>query len=109
MNEQDKHALRCTDTTPTWLRAIDLFKTGRVTKADLAKALGIHTVTAARLIGALRAQKLIYIARWDADRMGRAIIPAYRWGQRKDAPKPRTQVPTAERSRRYRQRKKEAT
>lgn len=94
---------------PSWLRAIDLLKTQRATKADMAKALCIHVITAARLISALRKQKLVYIAKWDTDRMGRAIIPAYRWGQRKDAPKPRTQVPTAERSRRYRQRKKEAT
>lgn len=79
----------------------------KFTIEQAAKAMGVHHVTAARRLTALRLQRSIYICDYAPDISGRRSVLVFRVGKGIDAqPSP---VPGAERARRHRQRQKKET
>lgn len=58
------------------------------TSREMVEASGLHVNTIWRWMRALRAEGLVYIEGWERDARGCSLVPAYRWGNRKDAPQP---------------------
>lgn len=73
---------------------------------ELSEATGLHYQTVREYLKALHKQRVIHIATWEHDSMGRATHRVYMLGQGKDAPKPT--IPRVEMQRRYRARIKAA-
>lgn len=70
------------------------------TIADLAEETGLHQRCVARYVAALKRQKIVRVAGWDPDALGRVSIAAYQVGSGEDA---RRRVQTrAESNARYR-------
>lgn len=93
---------------PTFMayKVIGLFKanpTETFTVAEVANELGIWTAPARLHVQYLWFLKLVHIAEWD--RTPFHITPTYKWGSKKDAPKPEPRT-HAQIAKRYRERKK---
>lgn len=55
-----------------------------MTAKELAFEVGVHHVTAYRIIRALKDQKLLHICGWDKDSLGRVNVPIYKFGTGRD-------------------------
>jgi hypothetical protein len=89
----------------TYARLIKYLLSNDATVHDLHNETGLHRVTVSRLIRTFRKHKLVHICDWETDKWGRDQTMVFKWGQGKD--KKRFSMTSAERSRLYRQRKKE--
>jgi len=56
--------------------------------ADLAEATGLHVWTIRHYTRALYERKVIHIAGWEKDRLGRSNTPLWFYGRKKDIAKP---------------------
>jgi hypothetical protein len=65
---------------------------------------GLHRNTLYELTRCFRKHKIIYISDWEQDRLGRDCFAVFSIGNKKD--QPRYKMTAAERTRRYRERKK---
>lgn len=65
---------------------------------------GLHRQTLYKLMRCFKRHKIVYVSDWEPDRHGRDAKAVYAIGNKKD--KPRYCMSHAERSRRYRERKK---
>ncbi len=74
---------------------------GRFTRHEIEAASGITTTTAYIWIRALRKMRLIHIADWETDAVGRDAVPIFELGDRPD--RRRRKLSAAERSKRYRE------
>ena len=74
------------------------------TTHDLVEETGIHLVTAQRLMRCFKRYKLVHVCAWEKDAKGRDCTQVYKFGNGKD--KPRARMTTAERTERYRSKKK---
>ena len=64
---------------------------GATTVAQLAEHSGLTARYCRQFMNALHAKKLVHVASWEPDRLGRNCVPAYALGYGKDAPrKPKT-------------------
>ncbi len=77
---------------------------GPVTVFDLMRATGMHGNTLRKFVRALKLRRLIYVAVWRKDTLGRYTVAAYSWGSRPDAKRPPALTPT-QRSANMRKRK----
>lgn len=85
-------------------RALRLLQTQQlVTSHEVADETGLHSVTAQEFMRVLRKFKVVYIASWEKDRMGRDCTPVYCLGDKKDVP--RSRMTPAQRTERYRRKK----
>ncbi len=71
---------------------------------DLEEISGMHRVTLERLMRTLKKHGLVHIGDWLPDKLGRDAYKVYRWGKGKD--KSRFRQTDAEKTRRWRERKK---
>jgi hypothetical protein len=74
------------------------------TTHDLVEETGIHLVTAQRLMRCFNRYKLVHVCGWEKDVKGRDCTQIYKFGKGKD--KPRHRMTDAERTERYRNKKK---
>lgn len=74
------------------------------TTHDLVEETGIHLVTAQRLMRCFNRYKLVHVCAWEKDVKGRDCTQVYKFGKGKD--KPRHRMTDAERTERYRNKKK---
>jgi hypothetical protein len=74
------------------------------TTHDLVEETGMHLVTAQRLMRCFNKHKLVHVCAWEKDAKGRDCTQVYKFGKGKD--KPRARMTTAERTERYRSKKK---
>ena len=70
---------------------------GEMSAHDAVEITGLHLVTAQSLFRSLKKHKVVHIAAWDTDRMGRDVTPIYALGAKRD--KPRRRMSGAERQR----------
>jgi len=75
------------------------------TKVELEQASGLHHNTIYRWLKAMRVQKIVYVEGWERDTRGCNMIPVYKLGDERDAKRP-PRIPSLERTRAYRRRKK---
>ena len=68
--------------------AFDGLISGASTVEDLSQESGLAHNTTRKLIHALRRRKLIHVAAWEADALGRHTKAAYALGHKPDAAKP---------------------
>lgn len=80
--------------------ALKVILSGRFTREELLHKTGVHYQSAGRWLAAIKREKLIYIADWQNDTMGRDNIPVYELGDKPD--KKRRSITPAQRSKRYR-------
>jgi hypothetical protein len=78
--------------------------TSRVTIAEVAAATGVHETTASRLVHALHSERVVHIAGWLEDTLGRDQTPVFTFGDGADVP--RKKLTGAERNRTYRHRQR---
>ncbi len=78
---------------------------GPMTAHDAVEVSGMHTVTAQEFMRTLKRYKVVHIAAWEKDRLGRDATPVYALGAGRD--KKRAKLTAAERQARHRARKKE--
>lgn len=69
---------------------------------ELAEEVGVATITAYRILRALKAHKVVHICGWEKDRLGRSQIPVFKFGEGKNKARPK--MTGAERTRAYRAR-----
>ena len=74
------------------------------TVKELTEVSGNHKVTIETLMRVFKDHGLVHVCGYEQDKYGRDLIKIYRWGKGKDAQ--RYRLTPAERSRRYRERKK---
>lgn len=74
--------------------ALEELMTGPTTRYELEETTGLSRQTVLSLISALRKRKLIRIGGWERDRMGKASMAAFVFGQGEDARKPRPLTPS---------------
>lgn len=85
-------------------RALRLLQTQElVTSHEVAEETGLHTVTAQEFMRTLRKFKVVYVASWEKDRLGRDCTPVYCLGDKRDVP--RARMTPAQRTERYRKKK----
>lgn len=77
-----------------------------VTAAQLSVAVGVHLITAQSWLRELRANRVIHVAGWLPDSLGRDSTPVYRLGDGVDVARRKTS--RSEINRRYLERKREA-
>lgn len=87
--------------------AFDGLMSGASTVFDLAQESGLALNTTRKLLQAMRHRKMVHVAAWEKDALGRYTVAAYALGQRYDTrrPPPLTQ---AQRSARRDERKRKA-
>ena len=78
---------------------------GPHTYAELSQACGLHHTTLRRWLPAFRKDtrakpRLVHVAGWEEDALGRCTTPSFAWGDEPDAP--RCSVSNADRQRRRR-------
>ena len=69
-------------------RVVRMMMDGPVTTRDITEETGLHIVTAQALMRDMKRHKVVHIAGWDPDVMGRPLNAAYRLGEGKDALRP---------------------
>jgi len=74
------------------------------TTHDIVEETGMHLVTAQRLMRCFNKHKLVHVCAWEKDVKGRDCTQVYKFGKGKD--KPRQKLTEAERSARYKSKKK---
>lgn len=74
------------------------------TLLQLAEVSGNHKVTVEVLMRVFKEHGLVHVCGYEQDKYGRDLIKIYRWGKGKDAK--RFKLTSAERARRYRERKR---
>ena len=85
-------------------KALRLLQTQElVTSHEVAEETGLHTVTAQEFMRTLRKFKVVYVASWEKDRLGRDCTPVYCLGDKRDVP--RARMTPAQRTARYRKKK----
>lgn len=77
---------------------------GPASVAELVDAAGLHKVTTYNFMRVLRRHKVVHIASWETDRLGRDCMPVFALGKGKD--KPRRKLTGAERTANMRERKR---
>lgn len=73
---------------------------GPVSSHDMVDHTGLHDSTVRDYMRAMHAERLIHVAAWEADRLGRDVTPLWAWGAGRD--KPRHRFTAAERQARSR-------
>jgi hypothetical protein len=86
----------------TIIDIIALLKKSPATSEGVSLSLGIHKVTSRKWLKALHKERIIFIAGWLADGIGRDKVPIYAFGEAEDLPK--RVLTRSEISRRYRER-----
>ena len=71
---------------------------------DIVDVTGLHNTTAARLVHALHAERLVHIGGWIQDTLGRDQTPVYHLGEGDDVPRRKQSGATRNRLYRARQR-----
>ncbi len=71
---------------------------------ELAAETGLHVITIRRYVKAMEQVKALHICAWDRDPNGRAIVPVYKMGPGKKAP--RVKMTPAQRQAKRRAKKK---
>ena len=74
------------------------------TTHDLVAETGIHLVTAQKLMRCFKKHKIVHVSAWEKDGKGRDCTQVYAFGEGKN--KPRHRMTAAERTERYRNKKK---
>lgn len=69
---------------------------------DLAEETGLHHLTVASHIQAMRRERLVHISAWEKDTLGRDAIAVWQWGHGRD--RPRGRLTGAQRSAAYAER-----
>jgi hypothetical protein len=85
---------------------VKLLLEGTHTCYELAQATGLHYVTVLHYCRELHKAGAAHIAMWEKDSRGRDLLKVYKLGQGKDAK--RRRMTSAERQRKYREKKKHA-
>jgi len=81
-------------------------QTDEVTAAQLAVEIGVHLITAQSWLRELKTNRVIHVAGWLPDSLGRDSTPVYRLGDGEDVA--RRKASRSEINRRYLERKREA-
>lgn len=87
----------------TYARLFAELLQGPMSAYDAVEETGIHIVTAQKLFRCLKKHKVVHIAAWDVDSVGRDVTPIYGLGNKKD--KPRRKKTQAQRQKTYRAKK----
>lgn len=74
---------------------------------ELAELVGVHYITVLDYTRALHDEKVIHVARWERDGLGRDAVKVYKFGDAPDAE--RRRISRTEAQRRYRARKNAVT
>ena len=77
---------------------------GPLTARDAIEITGLHIQTANNLFKCFKKHKIVYIASWETDSMGRDAFPVYQIGNKPD--KKRRAMTSAERSARFKAKQK---
>lgn len=77
---------------------------GPLTARDAIEITGLHIQTANNLFNCFKKHKIVYIASWETDSMGRDAFPVYEIGNKPD--KKRRRMSGAERSARFKAKQK---
>lgn len=85
---------------------VKLLLDGTHTCYELAEASGLHYITVLHYCRELHKAGAAHIAMWEKDSRGRDLLKVYKLGQGKDAK--RRRMTSAERQRKYREKKKHA-
>lgn len=88
----------------TYARVFKELLDGPMTAHDAVDVAGLHIVTAQHLMRCLKKHKVVHIAAWEVDSMGRDAIPVYALGAGRD--KARRKLTPAQRQARVRAKKK---
>jgi hypothetical protein len=72
---------------------------GPLTARDAIELTGLHIQTANNLFKCFKKHKIVYIASWETDNMGREVLPVYQIGNKPD--KKRRVMTSTQRSARY--------
>ena len=88
----------------TYARVFRELLDGPVTAHDAVEVAGLHIVTAQHLMRCLKKHKVVHIAAWEVDKLGRDATPVYALGPGRD--KPRRKLTPAQRQARCRAKKK---
>lgn len=87
----------------TYARVFKELLDGPITAHDAVQSAGLHVVTAQNLMRCLKKHKVVHVAAWEKDRLGRDVTPVYALGDGRD--KPRRKLTAAERQARHRAKK----
>ncbi len=87
----------------TYARLFKELLDGPITPHEAVEATGLHIVTAQNLFRCLKRHKVVHVAAWEPDRLGRDVTPVYQLGAGRD--KPRRKKSAAERQRASRAKK----
>ena len=86
-----------------YAEAISILIAGPTTVRGLCEESGLAYQSCRKFTSTLYRRRLVHIAAWEQDSIGRWTIPAYAWGEGKDAKRPPKLTP-AQRSQRLRDR-----
>jgi hypothetical protein len=89
----------------TLAKTLALLLKGPVTAQKISLHAQVHIVSAQAWVRALHQQKAVHIAGWEPDSLGRDATPVYALGEGDD--KPRRKLSAAERTARYRAKRKQ--
>jgi hypothetical protein len=102
--ERTRRPRRAPSALITVTTALQLMSEHPHSRAELAAALCMHVETAARIVSALRAAKLIYVASWHKPPVG-TPVQEFATGCRPDVPRPKRIGSSPRVFRQYRQRR----
>lgn len=71
---------------------------------ELADEIGVAKITAYRILRALKSQSVVHICEWERDRLGRAQVPVFKFGEGRNKQRPK--MTAAERQKACRDRRK---
>lgn len=90
----------------SFAKMMALLRDQAVTRVQITDMIGVHKMTVSHYTKYLKRERLIFIQEWRPDSYGRLVVPAFRMGDRPDAPRP-VGISSTERGRRYRARLRE--
>lgn len=91
----------------TLAKTLKVLLDGPATAHEIAEVTGVMPRTAAEWVRAMRKEGCVHISGWIPDSRGRDVTAVFSIGQGKD--KPRSRMSQAERTRRYRAKKRQLT
>jgi hypothetical protein len=86
--------------------ALEEMAAGPSTRRELCESTGLGDKTVEAIVRALHQRRLIHIAAWEKDALGRYTVAAFKFGRGTDAKKPAPKTPT-ELSRSYKLRRRQ--
>lgn len=73
----------------SYAKLVALLDEGVHTARTLADETGLHVGTVYEYTAAMRTEGIVHVCMWEADAMGRLVVPVFQLGRGKDAPRPK--------------------